>query len=66
MLLSSWLESMGLSPEPIIMIGALVLIVVLVVVHFHRYILLFLAPWLGGLGRSIKARWGKPDAETPR
>ena len=25
-------------------------------------ILLFFAPWLGGFGRSIQARWGAQDA----
>jgi undecaprenyl-diphosphatase len=46
----------------IIVVGALVLTVLFLGLHYHRRILLFFAPWMGGLGRSIRARWGNSDA----
>lgn len=65
MFLTQWLESIGLSLELVILFGALILGVVFLLIHYHRRILLFFAPWLGGFGKSIQTRWGKPDAETP-
>lgn len=59
MFLSQWLESIGLSLELIILFGAVILTVLFALIHYHRPILLFMAPWLGGFGRSIQARWGK-------
>jgi undecaprenyl-diphosphatase len=61
MLLTAWLKSMGLSLELVILVGTLVLVVVFLLIHSHRTILLALAPWLGGFGKSIQARWGKTD-----
>ena len=61
MLLTAWLKSIGLSLELVIVVGTLVLVVVFLLIHYHRTILLALAPWLGGLGKSIQARWGKTD-----
>src|SRR6185437_280974 len=49
LLLSNWLNSIGLSIEWVIVVGTLVLTVLYVRFHFHRQILLFLAPYLGGL-----------------
>ncbi len=65
MLLTAWLKSIGLSLELVIVIGTVVLTALFVLVHYHRRILLFLSPWLGGLGRSIQTRWGKTDAGLP-
>jgi undecaprenyl-diphosphatase len=62
MLLTAWLKSIGLSLELVIVVGALVLTVLFLGLHYHRRILLFFAPWMGGLGRSIRARWGNSDA----
>jgi len=62
MLLTAWLKSIGLSLELVIVFGTLILAVLFVLLHYYRSILLFFAPALGGLGRSIQARWGKQDA----
>ncbi|WDR04818.1 DedA family protein [Devosia rhodophyticola] len=61
MLLTAWLKSIGLSMELVIVVGTLVLTALFILVHYHRTILLALAPWLGGFGRSIENRWRKPD-----
>ncbi|MGV8853099.1 MAG: DedA family protein [Devosia sp.] len=62
MLLTAWLKSIGLSLELVIVLGTLILTALFIVLHFYRQILLFCAPWLGGLGRSIQTRWGNNDA----
>lgn len=62
MLLTAWLKSIGLSLELVIIVGAVILTVLYLLVHFHRKILLFFAPWLGGFGRSLQLRWQKTDA----
>ncbi|HEY4202341.1 MAG TPA: DedA family protein [Devosiaceae bacterium] len=62
MLLSAWLKSIGLSIEQVIVYGTLILIVLFLLVHYHRRILLFFSPWLGSFGRSLQVRWQKPDA----
>ena len=62
MLLTAWLKSIGLSLELVIVVGALVLAALFLLLHYHRSILLFFAPWLGGFGRNIQERWGKRDA----
>jgi undecaprenyl-diphosphatase len=59
MLLSAWLKSMGLSLELAIIVGALVLVVLFLLLHYWRSILLAAAPYLGGFGRSIETRWRK-------
>lgn len=61
MLLTAWLKSIGLSLELVIVVGALVLTVLFLALHYHRRILLFFAPWLGGFGRNLQARWGGSD-----
>ena len=61
MLLTAWLKSIGLSLELVIVVGTLILVALFVLVHSWRSILLFFAPFLGGFGRSIQARWGKQD-----
>lgn len=62
MLLTGWLKSIGLSLELVIIVGAIVLTVLFLLVHFWKRILLFFAPWLGSFGRSLQARWQKPEA----
>lgn len=61
MFLTQWLQSIGLSLELVILFGAVILAIVFALIHYHRRILLALAPYLGGFGRSIESRWGKPD-----
>ncbi|MDB5539966.1 MAG: hypothetical protein JWQ89_1693 [Devosia sp.] len=63
MLLTGWLKSIGLSLELVIIVGALVLTVLFLIVHFWKRILLLLAPYMGEFGRSLQARWQKqPEA----
>jgi membrane protein DedA with SNARE-associated domain len=64
MLLTAWLKSIGLSLELVIVLGTLILTALFILLHFYRHILLFLAPWLGGLGRTIQARWNNDDATS--
>lgn len=62
MLLSAWLKSIGLSLEMVIIVGTLVLVALFLLVHYFRQIALFFAPYLGDFGRSLQARWQKPEA----
>lgn len=62
MLLTAWLKSIGLSLELVIIVGAAILTVLYLLLHFHRQILLTVAPFLGPLGRGIEARFRKADA----
>lgn len=64
MFLTQWLESIGLSLELVILVGAAILAAAFLLIHYWKRILLFFAPWLGGFGRSVQARWGKPQADT--
>jgi membrane protein DedA with SNARE-associated domain len=61
LLLTDWLNSMGLSLELVIVVGTLILIVLYMLFHFHRQILLFFAPYLGAFGKSIEARFREVD-----
>lgn len=61
MYLTQWLQSIGLSLELVILFGAVILAALFALIHYHRAILLALAPYLGGFGRSIESRWRKPD-----
>ena len=61
MLLTAWLKSIGLSLELVIVVGTLILATLFILLHSYQRILLFIAPALGGLGRSIQARWGNND-----
>ena len=63
MLLSAWLKSIGMSLELVIIVGTLILVALFLLVHYWKRILLFFAPWLGSFGRTLQARWQKP--ETP-
>ena len=66
MLLIGWLESMGLSLEMVLIVGALVLLVAVIVLHYWKRIVLLFTPFLGEFGRSLEARWRKPKVdETP-
>ncbi|MEQ1900535.1 MAG: DedA family protein [Devosia sp.] len=65
MFLTQWLESIGLSLELVIIVGAVILAAVFLLIHYWKRILLFFAPWMGEFGRSLQARWQKPDAGTP-
>lgn len=60
-LLTDWLRAMGLSLELVIIVGTLILTTLYALFHFHRQILLFLAPYLGGFGKGIEARLRKVD-----
>lgn len=62
MLLTGWLKSIGLSLELVIIVGALVLTVLFVLIHFWKSILLAVAPFLGEFGRNLQARFGKTEA----
>ncbi len=66
LLLSSWLKSMGLSIEAVIVWGTILLTGLYLLFHFRRLILLTLAPYLGGYGRSIETRFRKPKADAPK
>jgi membrane protein DedA with SNARE-associated domain len=61
MLLTGWLKSIGLSLELVIIVGAIVLTVLFLAVHFWKRILLALAPFMGEFGRSLQERWRKPE-----
>ncbi len=64
MFLSEWLQSIGLSLELVILFGAIILTVAFLLVHYWKRILLFFAPWMGSFGRSLQARWQKPERES--
>lgn len=59
MLLTAWLKSIGLSLELVIIVGAAVLTVLFLLIHYFKPIALFFAPFMGGFGRSLQARWAK-------
>jgi membrane protein DedA with SNARE-associated domain len=63
MLLTHWLKSIGLSLELVIVVGAIILGLLFLALHYWKRILLLLAPWLGEFGKSNQIRWRKP--ETP-
>jgi undecaprenyl-diphosphatase len=60
MLLTHWLDSIGLSLELVIIVGALVLTAGFVLLHSWKPILLWLAPYLGNTGRWLQERLRKP------
>ncbi|MET0439340.1 MAG: DedA family protein [Devosia sp.] len=59
MLLTAWLKSIGLSLELVIIVGAAVLTVLFLLIHYFRSIVLVFAPFMGEFGRSLQARWGR-------
>ena len=62
MLLTHWLKSIGLSLELVIVVGAIILTVLFLGLHYWKRLLLLFAPWMGNLGKAIQARWGKTEA----
>ena len=62
MLLTHWLDSIGLSLELVIVVGALVLTAVFLLVHYWKRILLLFAPLMGNFGKSLQARLRSPEA----
>ena len=64
MFLTQWLKSIGLNLELVIIFGAIILGAVFLLIHYWKRILLFFAPWMGGFGRSLQARWAKPEGES--
>jgi undecaprenyl-diphosphatase len=65
MLLTDWLDSIGLSLELVIIVGAIILTLAFLLIHYWKRILLALAPFMGGFGRSLQQRWQKPETATP-
>jgi undecaprenyl-diphosphatase len=61
MFLTQWLRDAGLSFEQVVIYAMVILIVLYLLFHFHRKILLFLAPYLGKFGKSIQTRFSKAD-----
>jgi len=63
MLLTGWLKSIGLSLELVIIVGAIVLTVLFLLIHFWKRIVLAIAPFLGEFGRNLTARLSKPGTD---
>ena len=64
MLLGAWLESIGLSLEMVIVVGALVFVALVLLIHYWKRIVLLFTPFLGEFGKSIEARWRKPKPDS--
>jgi membrane protein DedA with SNARE-associated domain len=64
-LLIGWLESIGLSLELVLIVGALLFVVAVVLLHYWKRIILLFAPLMGEFGKSLQARWQKPKTQTP-
>lgn len=64
MLLGTWLESIGVGLDTIILGGTAILVVAIVVFHYWRPIMLGLAPFLGNYGKSLQARWEKSKTDA--
>jgi undecaprenyl-diphosphatase len=66
MYLSAWLKSIGLSLELVILVGAVILTVVFLLIHYWKRILLAFAPFMGNFGKSLQQRWQTPKTDqTP-
>lgn len=66
MFLAAWLESIGLSLELVIIVGALVFVVLIALLHYWKRIILLFAPFMGDFGKSLQERWRKPKTDqTP-
>jgi undecaprenyl-diphosphatase len=66
MFLTEWLKSIGLSLELVILFGAIILAALALLVHYWKRIVLLFTPFLGEFGKSLEARWRKPETEeTP-
>lgn len=62
MLLTAWLDSIGLSLELVIIVGAIILTALFLAFHYWKRILLLFTPFLGDFGKALEARWRKPGA----
>jgi membrane protein DedA with SNARE-associated domain len=65
MLLTAWLDSIGLSLELVIIVGAIILTVGFLLVHYWKRILLLFAPLMGNFGKSLQQRLKKPETPAP-
>ena len=66
MLLIGWLESIGLSLEMVLIVGAILLLVGVLLLHYWKRIILLFTPLMGEFGKSLQARWRKPKTDqTP-
>lgn len=66
MWLTAWLDSIGLSLELVIVVGAIVLTVLFLLIHYWKRIILLFAPLMGATGKRLQARWAKePDLHSP-
>ena len=59
MLLTQWLDSIGLSLELVIVVGALVLTALFLVIHYWKPILLACTPLLGATGQRLRQKLQK-------
>ncbi|MFY8030363.1 MAG: DedA family protein, partial [Devosia sp.] len=65
MWLTAWLDSIGLSLELVIVVGAIVLTVLFLLIHYWKRIILLFAPMMGATGKRLQARWAKePDPHS--
>lgn len=62
MLLTQWLDSIGLSLELVIVVGAIVLTVLFLLIHYWKQILVAVSPLLGETGRRLRERLQKVPA----
>ncbi len=62
MLLTQWLDSIGLSLELVIVVGAVVLTALFLLIHYWKPIVIALCPLLGESGRRLRARLQKVPA----
>jgi undecaprenyl-diphosphatase len=64
MFLTEWLKSIGLSLELVILFGAVILTVAFLLIHYWKRIILMFTPYMGEFGKSLEARWRKPDTDA--
>jgi membrane protein DedA with SNARE-associated domain len=62
MLLTAWLDSIGLSLELVIIVGAIVLTIGFLLVHYWKRIVLLFTPLMGDFGQRLKQRWEQQAA----
>ena len=59
-----WLDSMGMSPELVMLAAATLLGAGFILIHYWKHIILLFTPFLGEFGKSLEARWRKPEEEA--
>ena len=59
-----WLDSMGLSPELVMLLAATALGCGFILIHYWKPIVLLFTPFLGDFGKSLEARWRKPKTDA--